>query len=473
MGLIIREKLTAVIEWIDERTTIKSILENLTKEPISGGSRWVYVLGSGLLFALILQFITGILLLLYYVPSSDAAHTSVAYIQKEVIFGSLIRGIHYHGTNLIVILTVLHTIRTFFWGSYKNKRELVWIVGILLLFVILGFAFSGYLLPWDNNAYFGTAVRLGIISSIPIIGTPSSEIILGGSSISTLTLTRFFTLHIGVLPAILFIFIAIHLFLIFRAKHAGDYKPTTTIENFYPNQFFKNSCFALLIFIILSLLSYFSPALLEPEASPSNTTYIARPEWYFLFLFQLLKFFPGNLALIPKILLPGLLFTLAFLLPFIDKSPERNPFKRPFAIASISFLLLGAILIGSMAVWEDRNNPTVKAQLERQASESKLFLKSPFTPKTIGKAIIPQTEPTKPPPNIYQMKCAPCHGNNAEGQVGPNLHNIYQKEKRSREDIIKLLQDPSSYGLAPTMPVFSDLSDQERQELADWILSLK
>jgi len=116
VGLIIREKLTAVIEWIDERTTIKSILENLTKEPISGGSRWVYVLGSGLLFALILQFITGILLLLYYVPSSGAAHTSVAYIQKEVIFGSLIRGIHYHGTNLIVILTVLHTIRTFFLG---------------------------------------------------------------------------------------------------------------------------------------------------------------------------------------------------------------------------------------------------------------------------------------------------------------------------------------------------------------------
>ncbi len=473
MSFIIAEKLTTIVEWIDERTAIKNLLGNITKEPISGGSRWAYVLGSGLLFALMLQMFTGVLLLLYYVPSSDAAHTSVAYIQKEVLLGNLIRGIHYHGTNLIVILTVLHTLRTFFWGAYKSKREIVWITGILLLFIISGFAFSGYLLPWDNNAYFGTAVRLGIISSIPIIGAPISEIILGGSSVSTLTISRFFTFHVGILPAILFLFIALHLLVIFRAKHAGSYNPTTNVEDFYPKQFFKNCCFALLIFIILSSLSYISPAHLEVEANPSDSNYIARPEWYFLFIFQLLKYFPGHLGFIPKVVLPGLLFIVVFLLPFLDKSPERNPLKRPFATLAISILLFGAILIGSVAILEDRSNPIVKAQLERQSNEAKLFLKSEFTPKNIGKTAIPEVESSSPPPSIYQTKCVACHGDKAEGQVGPTLHKLSQKEKRSREDIIKLLKDPKSYGLNPIMPTFNDLSDQELQQLADWIVSLK
>ncbi|MBI4851165.1 MAG: cytochrome b N-terminal domain-containing protein [Acidobacteria bacterium] len=474
MGLIFLEKINDFLQWIDERTEIKSVLEKITKEPISGGTSWAYVLGSGLLFALILQIITGVLLLLYYVPSSDAAHTSVAYIQKEVPFGNLIRGIHYHGTNLIVILTVLHTLRTFFWGAYKNKRELVWITGLLLLFIVLGFTFSGYLLPWDNNAYFGTGVRVGIMSSIPIIGEATSAIVLGGSTISTLTLSRFFTLHVGALPAILFLFIAIHLFLVFKAKHSGDYKPTTITEDFYPKQFFKNSCFALLIFVILASLSYISPALLELEANPSDSNYIARPEWYFLFIFQLLKYFPGNLGLIPKVILPGLFFTICFLLPFLDKSAERNPLKRPYAILAIVFLSLGALLMASIAVWEDRSNKEVKAQLERQASEANVFLKSPFTPKNIGKAITPKVEEKAPAtPSIYQAKCSACHGETAQGQVGPNLHNLSLKEKRTRDDIVKLLKDPNSYGLSPAMPAFDDISEKERQELADWILSLK
>lgn len=473
MGLIIGEKIKTTIEWIDERSSFINILEKITKEPISGGASWAYVLGSGLLFTLILQIITGVLLIVYYVPSSDSAHTSVAYIQKEVSFGSLIRGIHYHGTNLIIIFTILHSLRTFFWGAYKNKRELVWASGLFLLFIVLGFAFTGYLLPWDNNAYFGTMVRMGIMSSIPLVGEIASAIMLGGSTVSTLTLSRFFTLHIGILPIILFIFIAAHLFLIFKAKHAGDYNPTNNVENFYPNQFFKNSCFFLVVFITLILLSYNVPASLETEANPSDNNYIARPEWYFLFLFQTLKYFPGNLGLIPKVILPCLLFAACFLLPFIDKYSERNPLKRPIALVSISLLFLAATSMTFIAVLEDRNSPNVKSQLERQAKERELFLNTPFTPKNIGKATTVEAEKTVPPPNIYQSKCSACHGEKAEGQVGPSLHNISSKEKRTREDIIKLLKDPKSYSLSPTMPTFDDLSEKELQELADWIHSLK
>lgn len=472
MGFI-NEKLNAVIDWVDDRTSLKNISEKILKEPIPGGANWAYVLGSGLLFALILQLVTGVLLLLYYSPSSDTAHISVAYIQKEVPFGNVIRGIHYHGTNLIVILTILHTLRTFFWGAYKNKRELVWISGLVLLFIILGFAFSGYLLPWDNNAYFGTMVRVGIMSSIPIVGEVNTIIALGGSSISTLTLSRFFTLHVGILPAALLIFVFSHLFLIFKAKHAGSYKPTEKIENFYPNQFFKNSCFSLLLFALLFFLSYNLPASLELEANPSDSNYIARPEWYFLFLFQLLKYFPGNLGLIPKIILPGLFFTICFLLPFVDKNPERNPLKRPVALLSVFILFASVGSMAFIAIREDRNNPNIKAQLEKQAQESKTFLNSPFEPKNIGKNALPQTETNAPPPPVYQAKCAACHGEKAEGQFGPNLHNLSKKEKRTKNDIVKLLKNPQSYGLNPTMPVFEDLSEKELEDLSNWINSLK
>jgi len=468
------DKLNSLVEWVNERTGAKSIWDHLMNEAIPGGTRWVYVLGSALLFSLTLQFFTGALLLLYYVPAAEFAHVSVAYIQKEVMAGSFIRGLHHYGTSIIVILAVLHMLRTFFWGSYKNKRELVWLAGVTLFFIILGFGFTGYLLPWDQKAYFGTAVAINLMSALPVIGEPMSKIALGGDGLSTLTLSRFFVIHVAVLPAILVLFTAGHLFLLRRANHSGDFRETPTSEPFFPKQFFKDSAFAFLLFGILSSISYFVPAPLEPEANPADASYIPRPEWYFLFLFQLLKYFPGNLVLIPAVIIPGIVFTIIFLLPFLDKNPERNPFKRPIACISALVLVCSVILITGLALRDDRKDPLVKTQLEKQTADGKAFLKTPFVPKTTGKAAETAAQASNAPaPAIYQAKCAACHGDKGQGQLGSKLINLSQKEKRSRDDIVKLLEDPQSYGLAVTMPKFSDLSEKERQELADWIVSLK
>ena len=154
--------LTNLIEWFDERTGLREKLDEALNEPIRGGARWAYVFGSILLFLFLLQVVTGIFLTLYYVPSADHAHTSVAFIQKAVPGGGLLRGIHHYGASAMVIFAVLHLVQTFLFGAYKQKRELVWIVGGVMMLLILGFAFTGYLLPWDQAAYFGTKVGTAI-----------------------------------------------------------------------------------------------------------------------------------------------------------------------------------------------------------------------------------------------------------------------------------------------------------------------
>src|SRR6476660_9351395 len=157
-------------DWFDRRTGIGSLLHEALDEPIPGGARWAYVFGSVLLFLFISQTITGIVLALYYVPSADHAHTTVAYITKEVTGGSFLRSIHAYGSSAIIIVLLLHIIQTFMYGSYKGRRELVWIAGCVLLTLMLGMAFTGYLLPWDQKAYFATTVGTNILSEIPWIG---------------------------------------------------------------------------------------------------------------------------------------------------------------------------------------------------------------------------------------------------------------------------------------------------------------
>ena len=210
-------------DWIDERTGLREMLRKVLYEPIPGGARWAYVFGSALLFISALQAITGIFLALYYVSSSDHAHVSVAYVQKAVPGGSLLRGLHYYGASAMIILIVGHITQTFLFGSYKGKRELVWLVGGFLLLLTLAFAFTGYLLPWDQEAYFGTKVGTSIAGEIPWIGPMQQRILLGGIELTSLTLSRFFMVHAFLLPLSLGLLIVLHIYLFRRARPAGSF----------------------------------------------------------------------------------------------------------------------------------------------------------------------------------------------------------------------------------------------------------
>lgn len=209
--------LTTAKDWFCERTGFDRVWEALFERRVpeaKGAVSWLFTLGSASMFVFTVQVATGALLAMNYVPSPDHAYDSVRYIGTSVLFGGFIRGLHHWGASFMVVLTVLHMLRVYFMGSYKFPRELTWIVGVALFLVVMGFSFTGYLLPWDQKAYWATAVGTNIAKQTPVVGAYASKVLKGGSDLGAATLTRFFALHVLVLPACLGGLVLVHLFLV-------------------------------------------------------------------------------------------------------------------------------------------------------------------------------------------------------------------------------------------------------------------
>jgi quinol-cytochrome oxidoreductase complex cytochrome b subunit len=206
---------TRVADWLDQRIGWRSVWETIFVRKVPKVN-WFYTLGSATLFTAINQIVTGILLTIYYVPSPDQAYDSVQYITTQVPMGWLIRGLHHWGASAMVLLTVLHMLRVIFYGSYKFPREVTWFTGVGLLLVVMGFGFTGYLLPWDQKAYWATTVGTRIAEVTPLVGEWILRVMRGGSELSAVTLARFFGVHVWFLPAALLALLGIHLYLIVR-----------------------------------------------------------------------------------------------------------------------------------------------------------------------------------------------------------------------------------------------------------------
>ncbi|MES0343346.1 MAG: cytochrome b N-terminal domain-containing protein [Anaerolineales bacterium] len=206
---------TQIGEWLDERLGWRSVWNTIFLRKVPKVN-WFYTLGSATLFTAINQAVTGILLTIYYVPSPDQAYASVQYITTQVPAGWLIRGLHHWGASAMILLTVLHMVRVIIYGSYKYPREVTWFTGVGLLLVVFGFGFSGYLLPWDQKAFWATTVGTRIAEVTPFIGDAILRIMRGGKELTAITLTRFFGVHVWFLPATLLILIGIHLYLVIR-----------------------------------------------------------------------------------------------------------------------------------------------------------------------------------------------------------------------------------------------------------------
>src|ERR1700730_7106915 len=269
---------TKLDNWLDQRTGIDSILHETLDEPIPGGASWAYIFGSGLLFLFVSQVITGVFLALYYVPSADHAHTVVSYIVKEVTSGSFVRSIHAYGSSGIIIMLLLHIGQTILYGSYKGRRELLWLSGCILLALMLGMAFTGYLLPWDEKAYFASAVGTNLIAEVPWIGPPLQQLVRGGEQMGTLTVSRFYVLHVFLLPGLLIGFIAAHVFFFRKAGAAGPIKEHTVHTSlppvpFYPRQVAMDAIFAIILIGILAIIAVKIPMDLGPRANPADTAF--------------------------------------------------------------------------------------------------------------------------------------------------------------------------------------------------------
>ena len=439
-------RLSRWMDWLDCRTGLRSLAHRALHEPIPGGPRWAYVFGSGLLYLFLSQAVTGVFLALYYVPSSDHAHTTVSYISKVVASGLFLRSIHAYGATAIVIVLFLHVTQTLLYGSYKRRRELIWLSGCFLLALMLGMAFTGYLLPWDKKAYFATAVGTNILSEVPFIGTPLQQILRGSAQMGTLTLSRFFVLHVFVLPGMLVAFIATHVYLFRKAGPAGTFRENPAesslhAEMFYPRQLIMDMAASLLIVVALALVAHFYPIRLGPEANASDTAYIPRPEWYYLPIFEWLKKLSGNWSFAGGILLPSLLALVFAAIPFLDRGRERRPWRRPVVVTGFAFFVACYAGLGAMSAHEDARDAIVAAQLARQKQAEIDFMREPFEPEpsnltpAAAKAPVASADPliARGAAIFAAGPCTDCHGDHAQGtDVAPRLIGVGNKFSADR-----------------------------------------
>ncbi|MEC4670878.1 MAG: cytochrome b N-terminal domain-containing protein [Nitrospirota bacterium] len=337
-------------EWLDSRLRLKPIGKTLLDEPIPGGASWNYVFGSATLFLFVLQAVTGMFLTMYYVPSTDHAYDTVQYIQHEVMFGWFVRGLHHWGASAIMLAIGLHMLQVFFDGAYKPPRELMWMVGIVLFLLMMGFGFTGYLLPWDQNAYWATQIGINMAGRVPIVGDLMVKVLRGGETLGALTLSRFFALHVLFLPSMIIFGVMLHLFILRRVGPAGPWdekKAKEGSETFYPRQVYMDAVVMLGVFLIVATLAATIEFPLADKADPSDHSFVPVPEWYFLFYYQLLKYVHGPLEPFATWILPGLFFLMLFLLPFLDRNPQRRISRRPVTLgAGMVFLVIVFGLLG-------------------------------------------------------------------------------------------------------------------------------
>lgn len=348
----IRRDRPSLSDWLDLRLGWWGFVRKNLDEPMPPGVGWWQTLGNLLLTLLMFQFITGFALMMYYTPSSHDAYDSVKFINENPI-GLFVRGLHVWGSAGIVIATVLHVMRVFFWGSYKKPRELTWIFGVVIFHIILGFSFTGYLLPWDQKAYWATVVGTRIAATVPVIGHSVLLLIRGGEEVGALTLTRFFAAHVMLLPALLIAFTGLHLYLVRRHHIAGPVNPQKGSPTpFYPVQLFKD---AVVVLGGLAIIVYFAtafPPALEAMADPSGTDFAPRPEWYFLGLYELLKIMPAGFEVVAAVIIPTLISGGMFLLPWIDRGSSRHPARRQTVIFGGTAVILLIFLLTIKGILE-------------------------------------------------------------------------------------------------------------------------
>jgi ubiquinol-cytochrome c reductase cytochrome b subunit len=328
-------------DWLNDRTGYRAGLRRVLDEPVPGDVNWFFTLGSVLLFLLALQFVTGVTLTMYYVPTPAYAYDSLRFIITQLKFGGMLRGLHFFGASFIVVFAVLHLLRVLFFGAYKSPREVTWGTGIILLLLVLAFGLTGYLLPWDQRAYWATVVTINIAKSTPVVGPYIAGIMRGGPAIGALTLSRWYATHVILLPVGVLLFVVTHLYLMRRHGIAGHFRPRVAPSSpFYPVHAVKDTIVIAAVFALLFSLAVYGKAPLEAMANPADATYVPRPEWYFLGLFQMLKYFPGKLEPIGAIGIPTLVIALLFLLPFLDRRPERDPRARPRVSAVVTLVIV-------------------------------------------------------------------------------------------------------------------------------------
>ena len=508
-----------VRRWLSRWTTLEDIERSLVDEPSGGVEAWARTTAGVVAMLVVVQAVTGVLLAFYYVPSAESAHTTVAYIEKVVPAGSWLRAMHHYGSQWLTLFLVLH-LAQMFWRKGYSRRPVGWMSTVILLGLVLAGGATGYSLPWDARAFFGTRVTEGIAGGLPLVGNASRNWLLGGTEITPITLARFFALHVLVVPMLILLILTARLF-VFRERGMVSDEEERRLEGWMFGQVARNALVAGLVFLALALWSAKFHAPLGPAADTAAPGYLPRPGAQFLWLFQLLKYLPGRVASMVAVTLPALIFVGLASLPFLNPPRLNKVIADQRRNIGVVLFVLGFALFTTMTVIayiEDARDPRVRDQLARQSKEEEAFRTTPFVPlrtrtsesniedeqegdagkegvtdtvtstgKELSNANASQTPiatttsspktsaSSTGPPDAYITSCSGCHGTRGQGaSVYPRLIGVSDKPQRTVEDLIAIINNPAAYGMDPLMPSFANkLSEEEKRSISEWIATLK
>ncbi len=352
-----KTSLKKIYTWINSRVELDDLVQFMGKKyvPINRHSVWYYF-GGVSLFLFIIQVVTGILLLMYYKGSDSLAFESIQFIMSKVQFGWLIRSIHSWAANLFILAIFVHMFSVFFTKAYRAPREMTWLTGMVMLLLAFGFGFSGYLLPWNELAFFATRVGTDIAGILPVIGKPMLTFLRAGEDVTGATLSRFFGIHVAILPGIFIVFLSIHLLLVQRQGMSepldGHHDTERKVMPFFPNFLLRDLLLWLIVLNVLAILAVFFPWELGKKADAfASAPAGIKPEWYFLFMYQTLKYLPAHILSMDGEVLGVLLFGAAgalwTLVPFWDKKSsrgERNRFINYLGLFVVLFIIVLTII---------------------------------------------------------------------------------------------------------------------------------
>ncbi len=441
------------ISWFTYRWPFKPVIKWSLEEKIAGGDTFWFSFGAALLYIFIIQVITGVWQLFFYVPTTDSAYESVSFLRYQVPFGWFIHGLHYWGSNAFIVVVLIHLLRVFIWGAYKYPRQLTWLFGVILLFLVLALSFTGALLPWDELGYWAAEVGTSIAGTFPIVGFLIKEFMRGGSTMNQMTLSRFFIAHIAILPAILGALIAFHVVAFRQFQSVGPWNEEKRKKTgyFWPQQILKDLIVISILFILMVCLSAFWPAQVSGPADPLDDSITPKPEWQFLFLYQFLKLFKGKWEPVGTTGVPLVLFLILFLLPFYDRNKKRNPSQRPLAMLGCFALIVWFSIYTILGYYSKPGAGLVtKITVSPQASAS-----------------------VKAGAELFSTQgCEACHTVHGQGgHIGPNLSNI-GAQGLSDQWLTTQIRDPKSHDPSTEMPSFKSLSDEQVKHLVDFLQSL-
>ncbi|MGD9632379.1 MAG: cytochrome b N-terminal domain-containing protein [Pirellulales bacterium] len=470
--------ISSIGHWFDARLGVSDVFLPMMRHPVphqlEGGEGWFYVFGSASLTFFMIQIITGIGLALVYVPAADKAYDSLLYLDYEQPLGWFLRALHYYAGSGMVVMLLVHMTQVFLHGSYKYPRELTWVIGVFLLCCTMGMFFSGQILRWDPDAYWGLAVGGSMAGRVPILGPWIVDMLLGGPIIGGDSLSRFFTLHVFVIPGALMFFLAIHLWLVLRCGVSappvpGELVDPATYDAKYHEQLEKEGVpflgDALVKDILFSALAVTAVVVIAAVLGPKGPTgppdpaladANPRPEWPFLWLFALLSLSPPAIETFIMLVLPVVIVLALLAVPFISNRGERAPSRRPVAVLMVVaiYTALAALTYeGIRAPW----SPDMLA----------------WTQDPIPTRIVEQLSPVEQQGAlVFQYKnCRNCHAlDGVGGERGPDLTSI--GTQMTRNQLIDQISNGTPGG--GNMPAYGkQISPHEMEALVDFLVALR